>query len=242
MVGKRLAVDILSLKYYSYLTWINYKCSVLYLSAKEAEGTSCTYTQPLRGRATLPRWQPGVHFQPVSASVTCASGSTCMALTGWERWRWFNASHISINNSKSFICVSLCQASRFQTCFFFIVICCQTILHSQPEGLIWFCQTFLSHFTVPLNTLHSAYRQSPDTHRRKWKSPCQEIIHQSTTPHKLDYHIHLFMSFLGVFVGWVNFKTTNNKQMLRKQANWVWCSEETPKTTCSRTVEIHKIS
>lgn len=34
------------------------------------------------------------------------------------------------------------------------------------------------------------------------------------SPHKLDYHTLLFMSFFGVFI-WVNFMTTNNKQMLK---------------------------
>lgn len=77
----------------------NVKYSVL---PKVVEGNSCMYTQLLRGRGISPRWRPGVHFQPVSACVTSASGSACTALTRWERWRWFNPSHISINNSKSF--------------------------------------------------------------------------------------------------------------------------------------------
>lgn len=66
----------------------NVKYSVL---PKVVEGNSFTYTQPLRGRGISPRWRPGVHFQPVSACVTSASGSTCTALTRWERWRWFRA-------------------------------------------------------------------------------------------------------------------------------------------------------
>lgn len=85
--------------YHTHLT----QCSVLYVFPKVGEGNSCTFTQPLRGWVTLPRWQPEVHFLPVSACVTCASGSTCTALTRWEHWRWFNRSPISINNSKSFV-------------------------------------------------------------------------------------------------------------------------------------------
>lgn len=81
---------------------VNVKCSLLalYLCPQVVEGTFSTCTQQLRGRAMLLRWQQGVYFQPVSAFVTCGSGSTCTALTGWEHWRWFN---ISINNPNMFI-------------------------------------------------------------------------------------------------------------------------------------------
>lgn len=114
------------------------------------------------------------------------------------------------------------------------------IHHSQPEGLIWFCQKFLSCFTEPLTTFHSAYCQSPDTHRKKWKSPRQEIIHQSTSPHKL-YLSHPSFHVFFRCLRWVNFKTTNNKQMLRKWTNWVWCAlKKMAKTTYSCTVDIHK--
>lgn len=202
-----LTVDVLPLQrlcHHSPLTFARQKCSVLYFCPKVVEGTSCTYTQPLRGRATSPRWQPEVHFPPASAFVTCAFGSTCTAPTGWERWRWFNLSHISINNSKP-VCVGLCHAPTFQTRSIYLFYCLM-IHHSQPEGLIWFCQIFFfPHFTELLTKWHSAYCQSAGPHRKKWKPSCQEIIHQSTSPRKVDYHICLFMSFLGVFVSWVNF-------------------------------------
>lgn len=109
---------------------------------KVGEGSSCTFTQPLRGWVTLRRWQPEVHFLPVSVCVTYASGSTCTALTRWEHWRWFNRSHISINNSKSFTFLHVRPRASIHVFFFFIVICCQMIHHSQHESLICFIRNF----------------------------------------------------------------------------------------------------
>lgn len=71
------------------------------VSSKVVMGNSCTLTPPPRGTATSPSWQPRVRSPAASACVTCASGSTCMALTGWARWRCFSLTHDSRNNSKS---------------------------------------------------------------------------------------------------------------------------------------------
>lgn len=102
--------------------------------------------------------------------------------------------------------------SRLQFFFFCAVIGKQRIHHGAPEGLIWICHKFMSCYTQTVTALHSAYCHSSHTHRRVWKCPCLQIIHQSVPPYKLHYHIHLFMSFFGFFISCVNFKTTTMKQ------------------------------
>ena len=151
----------------------------LCLSPKAAEGASCLWTQPLRGTGTLPSWGRGVPSRAASACVTCASGSSCTAPTGWERWRWSRLCCVSINYSNGFCFLS--PGIKLPNIFL-----CNSP-PDDPSQSTWrlhfvFVRNVCPVFLQPLALFHVAHRQSPDAHRKEWKCPCQEIIHQ---PYKL---------------------------------------------------------
>lgn len=151
----------------------------------------------------LPRWQPGVRFLPASACVTCASGSSCMVLIGWEHWRWPHLRQISLlfpafghqafffffnchllrNDPKWRLNLDLSEISfLFYSAYQHILLCLLSVTWYPKEGMNVF---------LPAN--------NPSKHVRLQTS----LSYQS-------FHV-----FLGLFVKWVNFKTTNNKHLLK---------------------------